>query len=123
MNHIVWDGSPALFSLGGFELRWYSLFFALTFYLGYKFMERVFAEKRRDISFIEPLLWHVAIGTIAGARLGHCLFYEPRYYLSHPIEILMVWKGGLASHGGAVGILSGLILYCKKYKFSRLPGN
>ena len=118
MNHIVWDGSPALFSLGGFELRWYSLFFALTFYLGYKFMERVFAEKGRDVSFIEPLLWHVAIGTIAGARLGHCLFYEPGYYLSHPIEILMVWKGGLASHGGAVGILLGLILYCKKYKES-----
>ena len=118
MDHIVWDSSPVIFSLGGFKIRWYSVFFALTFYLGYKFMEKVFAEKDRAESSLEPLLWHVAVGTIVGARLGHCLFYEPDYYLSRPLEILMVWKGGLASHGGAAGIFIGLTQYCKKYKES-----
>lgn len=54
------------------------------------------------------------VGTIAGARLGHCLFYDPAYYLTHPLKILMVWEGGLASHGGAIGILAALLLYSRK---------
>lgn len=56
------------------------------------------------------------LGTVIGARLGHCLFYEPSYYLSHPIEILKVWNGGLASHGAAIGILISVYLFTKKYK-------
>jgi prolipoprotein diacylglyceryl transferase len=62
----------------------------------------------------------VALGTILGARLGHCLFYEPSYYLSNPIEILKIWEGGLASHGAAIGIVLALWLYIRKHKLSFL---
>jgi len=56
------------------------------------------------------------LATVLGARLGHCFFYNPVYYLSHPLEILMVWKGGLASHGAAIGILTAIYLFVKKKK-------
>lgn len=118
MNHFVWDGSPAIFSIGDFELRWYSLMFGLSFYLSHKFMKAVFVEKGRGEDTLDPLLWYVALGTILGARLGHCLFYEPEYYLGNPLEILKVWRGGLASHGGAAGVLIAVMLYCRKYKES-----
>ena len=118
MSHIVWEGSPTIFSLGSFELRWYSLMFALSFYLGHRIMKKVYLEHGRSEDLLDPLLWHLAIGTIVGARLGHCLLYEPEYYLSNPLEILFVWKGGLASHGGAVGVFIAVILYCRKYKES-----
>ncbi len=62
----------------------------------------------------------MALGTIIGARLGHCLFYEPAYYLSNPVEILMVWHGGLASHGAGIGIFIALYLFAKKSKKSYL---
>jgi prolipoprotein diacylglyceryl transferase len=65
---------------------------------------------------VDSLLIHVAIGAIVGARLGHCLFYEPEYFLRHPLQILMVWKGGLASHGGIIGLLVALWLYIRKFK-------
>jgi prolipoprotein diacylglyceryl transferase len=58
----------------------------------------------------------MAIGTVIGARLGHCLFYEPEYYLQNPVEILKIWRGGLASHGAAIGILAALWLFVRKYK-------
>jgi prolipoprotein diacylglyceryltransferase len=58
----------------------------------------------------------MAVGTIAGARIGHCLFYEPSYYFSHPLEILMIWHGGLASHGAAIGILIAIWLFARKEK-------
>ena len=61
------------------------------------------------------LLTHLVLGTLVGARLGHCLFYEPAYYLSHPVDILKIWEGGLASHGGAAGVLIALWLYSRKH--------
>ena len=69
---------------------------------------------------IEQLAIYMIFGTVIGARLGHILFYNPEYYFSHPLEILMVWKGGLASHGAAIGILIALYLYVKKKKESFL---
>ena len=64
---------------------------------------------------LEPLLMALFIGTIVGARLGHCLFYDPEYYLSHPWKILMTREGGLASHGGAIGVLLAMWWYVHKY--------
>jgi prolipoprotein diacylglyceryl transferase len=69
---------------------------------------------------LDELLIYVAVGTVLGARLGHCFFYEPDYFLKHPIEILKIWKGGLASHGAAIGILLSLWLYIRKHKLSFL---
>jgi prolipoprotein diacylglyceryl transferase len=60
-------------------------------------------------------LWAI-VSTVVGLRLGHCLFYDAAYYLSHPVEILKIWEGGLASHGAAIGLLIGLYLFCRKYK-------
>ncbi len=73
-----------------------------------------------DQKQISKLIIYLIVGCIVGLRLGHCLFYEPEYYLSHPLEILMIWKGGLASHGAAVGILIALYLFIRKTNRSYL---
>lgn len=79
-------------------------------------MEIIFRKEKRTENDLNDLIWYMILGTVLGARLGHCLFYNPVYYLSHPLEILMVWKGGLASHGAAIGILTALYLFIKKKK-------
>ena len=73
-------------------------------------------KENKPESDVEQLAVYMILGTVIGARLGHCLFYNPEYYLSNPFEILMVWKGGLASHGAAIGILTALYFYAKKKK-------
>ena len=78
-------------------------------------MQKIFIHEGRDPEDLSSLLTHLMLGTIIGARLGHCLFYEPAYYLSHPLQILMVWKGGLASHGGGIGVITAVFLYCRKH--------
>ena len=83
-------------------------------------MDKFYKGEGKDVKKVDPLLSYTVIGTIVGARLGHCLFYEPQYYLANPIQILMVWKGGLASHGGAIGVFIALVMYCKKYRESLL---
>jgi len=116
MNYIVWEASPAIFSIGDFQLRWYSVMFVISFSFSLKYMKKIYEAQGKDIALLDPLFYYVISGTIIGARLGHCLLYEPEYYLNKPVEILMVWKGGLASHGGAVGILFALGFFCRKHK-------
>lgn len=79
-------------------------------------MEKIFKNENRPIDDINDLMWFMILGTVIGARLGHCLFYNPDYYLSNPLEIIKVWKGGLASHGAAIGILTAIYFYSKKKK-------
>ena len=98
-----------------FEIRYYGLLFACGFLVGYQIMQKIFIHEGRDPEDLSSLLTHLMLGTIIGARLGHCLFYEPAYYLSHPLQILMVWKGGLASHGGGIGVITAVFLYCRKH--------
>lgn len=83
-------------------------------------MNRIYKAEGRTEKDLDILTLYIIIGTVLGARLGHCLFYDPGYYLSHPIDILKVYEGGLASHGGALGILAGMWLYCRKTKESWL---
>ena len=111
---ITWDVSPEIFSLGPISIRWYGLLFAASFLIGFQIMTRIFKNEKKSQKDLNDLLWYMIIGTIVGARLGHCLFYNPEYYLSNPIEILKTWKGGLASHGAAVGIVTAIYLYSKK---------
>jgi prolipoprotein diacylglyceryl transferase len=92
------------------------LLFALSFVLGYQVMLKIFTHEGHSQKQLDSLTVYMILGTVIGARLGHCLFYEPAYYLSHPIEILKVWNGGLASHGAALGILLSLYLFAKKNK-------
>lgn len=119
LNQIIWDISPIIFTVGNFEIRWYGLFFALAFYLGYVFFTHVFKKEGLNEELLDKLAIYMVLGTVLGARLGHCLFYEPEYYLANPIEILKVWKGGLASHGAVVGILLSLYLFRQKHMLQR----
>lgn len=116
LNYITWNVDPVLFSIGSLQVRWYGLLWALGFLFGYMIMKRIYRREKMTDDSLDKLLIYMLVSTILGARLGHCLFYEPDYYLSHPIEILKIWEGGLASHGGAIGILIGLFIYARKEK-------
>jgi len=94
--------------------------FATAFLLGYEIMKWIHIREKKDIQYMDQLLIYIIGGTIIGARLGHCLFYDPDYYLANPLKILAVWEGGLASHGGGVGALTGLYLYKLKTRESYL---
>lgn len=120
LNYITWNVDPEIFSIGGLSIRWYGLMFAMAFLSGYLVFTRALKIKRLDAEMLDQLLIYVAVGTILGARLGHCLFYEPSYYLSNPVEILKIWEGGLASHGAAIGIVLALWLYIRRHKLSFL---
>jgi phosphatidylglycerol:prolipoprotein diacylglycerol transferase len=113
---INWDVNPEIFRIGSFAVRWYGLLFASSFLFGYIILDKVFKNENLPQSVLDRLTVYMAVGVIVGARLGHCLFYEPGYYLSHPVEIIKIWKGGLASHGAAVGILIALWLFVRKEK-------
>lgn len=115
ITKVNWDISPVIFELGSIQVRWYGLFFALAFLLGYIVLERiVFKREGLKVDLLDKLATYVIIGTVIGARLGHVFFYEPAYYLANPAKILAIWQGGLASHGAAIGILIAIWLYTKK---------
>ncbi|MGE0172208.1 MAG: prolipoprotein diacylglyceryl transferase [Oligoflexales bacterium] len=120
MDYFAWNFDPEIFrlQLGSFTLapRYYGLMFAMGFLIGYQLLEKVYRKEGKNIESLSSLLGHMLVGTIVGARLGHCLFYEPGYYLSHPLEILAIWKGGLASHGGTLGILISVYFYTRKHR-------
>lgn len=115
-GYFVWDMSPVIFSAGPVTIRWYGLFFAGAFVTGHVLMAAVYKQEGRPVQDLSSLMNHMVLGTIIGARLGHCLFYDPAYYLGHPVQILKIWEGGLASHGGAAGILAALLIYSHKKK-------
>lgn len=114
---MVWDVDPEIFRIGPLAIRYYSLAFVLGFFLSEKYVASILIPKYNfDEKQVSALLFYALTGTFIGARLGHVIFYQPSYYLSNPIEIIQVWKGGLASHGGYVGVLIAIFLYLKKYK-------
>ena len=115
-NYVVWDVDPYIFHIGSRPIAWYGLFWAMVFIVGYYIMKSIYKKEKLNDNQLDMLWMYMLISTILGARLGHCLFYEPSYYLSNPVEILKIWEGGLASHGGAIGILIGLFIYARKIK-------
>ena len=133
VSYINWNVDPEIFKLfGAFSLRYYSLLFVSGLALGYYIVKQIYLKEGLAIKDLEKLSIYVFMGTIIGARLGHCLFYEPAYYLSKPLEIFLPFKWeaggnfqftgyqGLASHGGAIGVLAGIAIYCQKYKVNFL---
>ena len=120
MNELVvhWHVDPALLHIGNFELRWYSLLFVSGFILGWFIFKWFFQREKIDTKLLDPLLYTLLICTIVGARLGHCLFYQPDYYLGSWAgfwEIFMPWKGGLASHGGTIALILGMWWFAHHY--------
>ncbi len=111
---IYWNVDPELVSLGPLSIRYYGLFFAMGFYIGYMMLEKMYKSEKLPLEWAEKVFVYIVIATILGARLGHVFFYGWPYYSQHLGEIIMVWKGGLASHGGAIGILIALYIYSKK---------
>lgn len=109
---MIWNANPEIIS--GLPPRWYGLLFASGFLVGSYIMRWIYRLEGRDPEEVERLTIYMVISTIVGARLGHCLFYDPIYYLSNPLKILYVWEGGLASHGAAIAIILGMIIYSKK---------
>jgi phosphatidylglycerol:prolipoprotein diacylglycerol transferase len=116
MHPLVWNIDPDIFRLGAFHLRWYGLFFALGFFLGFLIMAQFYRREERPLENLSDLFLYLFLGTIVGARLGHVFLYQPDYFLSHPWEIPMIWQGGLASHGGFAGVMISLYLYLKKHR-------
>lgn len=113
---ITWDPNPEMFTIPGIDwpVRWYGLLFACAFLASQYIMGYVFKTEQRPPKYLDILTVYIIAGTVIGARLGHCLFYSPEYYLRHPLDILKIWEGGLASHGAAFGIIIAMILYCRK---------
>ena len=114
LDFITWTADPAIFTIGSREIRWYGLAFAIGFAIGYMIVERMWKKEGLPPAWIDSLLIYTMLGTVIGARLGHCLFYAPEYYLANPIEIFKIWEGGLASHGGTLGIIIAIYFYSKR---------
>ncbi|MEN6569438.1 MAG: prolipoprotein diacylglyceryl transferase [Rikenellaceae bacterium] len=121
---ITWGPSPDIFSIGSVHIRYYSILFVSGFIIGFYLFVKFFKREGISLDILDKLLYALLFAAVVGARLGHCLFYEPDYYLANPIEILKIWNGGLASHGGAIGILLTMwwfvAKYGKKYHFDFL---
>ena len=117
---IQWHPDPVAFDLFGRGVRWYGILLATGFLLGYLILGKILSKDGFSPQKVDILAISVIVGVVVGLRLGHCFFYNPGYYLSHPIEILKVWEGGLASHGGAIGILIAIWLFCRKQKIPYL---
>ncbi len=127
-NFVIWNVKPQLIDFETFQIRYYSLLFVIAFILGYIILGKMFRKEGLPASLLDRLTIYVVISTIIGARLGHCLFYEFDYYIQHPLEMILPWRGkigedfqftgyqGLASHGAAIGILIGLYLFSRKSK-------
>ena len=137
LNFITWDVDPILIHFGDGGIRWYGLLWAIGIYICWVISERMYKRENCPAEWSDQLFFWITIGAIVGARLGHCLFYEwhqygnPWYlfgmeftyrnpYIEHPLWMLKIWEGGLASHGGTLGIIAAAALL-NKYKFSRYP--
>ena len=123
---IYWDPSIIAFSVGPIEVRWYSVCWCIGLALAYIVVYKLYKQQQIPQEKFDPLFLYCFVGILAGARLGHCLLYEPGYFLSHPLEMVLPihrladgsWKftgyAGLASHGGTLGLMIALRLYVKR---------
>ena len=112
LGYIVWDVNPVLID-SFVQIRYYSLMFAIGFWLGFNIVAKVFKHDGAPENWLVSLLIWVVCATIIGARLGHVFFYEWDYYSQHPEHIWRTWEGGLASHGGSIAIIIAVFLYSK----------
>ena len=110
LNYIIWDANPVIID-SFVTVRWYGLMFSRGFWIGFNIVAIMFKHEGAPEKWMGILLIWVGLGTVVGARLGHVFFYAWDYYSQHPWKILATWEGGLASHGGAIGIIIAVILF------------
>ncbi len=123
---ITWNPDPELIALGPIHLRYYGVLFVGAFIASYYVMLHIFKCEKIPVALLDKLTINIAVATLIGARLGHCLFYQPDYFLGHPLEMILpiqftphfrfIGYQGLASHGAAIGILIGIWYWCRKHK-------
>jgi len=118
MDYFIWNANPILLKLGPIQLYWYGLLFVGSFVVGLYILTWVYKREGKDPEILETLFVYIIAGAAIGARLAHCFFYEPSYFLEHPIQIFYIWNGGLASHGGVIGVLLAVWLFTRKYNES-----
>lgn len=113
---------PVAIELGPLVIRWYSLAYVLGILLGWQYAMRLTnrTDGRTDRSHIDDFIVWATLGVILGGRLGYVLFYRPGYFIDNPLEIFAMWKGGMSFHGGALGVLAAMWIYCGKQQISRL---
>jgi phosphatidylglycerol:prolipoprotein diacylglycerol transferase len=125
LSYLIWNGSPEIFSLGSFALRWYGLFFALGFLISQQILYYMYRKEGKPQNDVDTLTIYMVVATIIGARLGHVIFYQPEILWEDPLGVFLPFEfnpfrftglQGLASHGGAIGILFALWLYSRKKK-------
>ena len=116
---ITWDWNPTLFEIGGLDIRWYGLMWALAILVDERICYFTFKREGLPSQTLESAFIWIVLGTFIGARVGHCLFYEPETYLADPLRIITgIREGGMASHGATIGIFLGIWIFCKR---NRLP--
>lgn len=111
LAYITWTASPEIFSLGPLHVRWYGLMFAFGFLFGFMMVRRMFRAENAPEEWLDYLFYCLIGGTIIGARLGHVIFYDWDRYAGRPLDILKIWEGGLASHGGVIGVVTALAIF------------
>lgn len=120
MNNIIWIGDPVLVSFKGFSIHWYGVLFITALLACLKVMKTIYEKEGIAVESLDTLFVFSVVGMIVGARLAHCFFYDPAIYLTNPLRILAVWEGGLASHGGGLGLFVGVYFYHKITKLNFL---
>ena len=130
LGYILWNPDIVAFSFGPVEVRWYSLLWCIGLFAVYQLMHYLFKEQKLGEDKFDPMFLYCFLGILIGARLGHCLFYEPEYYLSRPMEMILPMRKfadgewhftgyeGLASHGGTLGLMIAIILYSRNVKLN-----
>lgn len=103
--------NPIILDLGPLEVRWYGVFFAIGLVLAYFFGRHLWKREKLNLEHLDSIIFYLFLGMLIGARLGHILFYNLDYYLQNPLEILMIWHGGLASHGAAIGVFIAYLIW------------
>ncbi len=121
LQYIHWNPSPFILEIGSFEFRWYSLLFAAGFFIGFFLVKSMLEREKEPKEWLDKLLFYIFFGAVIGARLGHCIFYDWDYYSDHILEMILpvefeptfrfIGFRGLASHGGAIGIIIALLLF------------
>jgi phosphatidylglycerol:prolipoprotein diacylglycerol transferase len=120
LQHLIWDIDPVLLSIGPLTIHWYGALFAVAIMSGLQVMKSVYQTENKPLEALDNLLMYAVVGIIIGARLGHCFFYDPQYYFANPLKILAIWEGGLASHGGGLGLIIAAGVYARKNQESYL---